>query len=209
MRIFVALAIEEEIRRKIATFVDGARKFASEARWVRPESLHVTLKFIGEQSVEGVENIKRELAGISACPFKIRFRGYGFFPSARAPRVFWIGIEAGTELAALARRVDEALLAVPREEHPFSPHLTLARDSGRSGSPRKQHGDTPHSRFHELQHRLESLSPLEFGTMTADAFLLYQSRMGPGGSQYTKIAEFPLNPPGQESDPNRRPHKLS
>src|ERR1700690_4001219 len=119
MRLFIALDIDNEIGNRIARFLDGVREFASDARWVRPESLHVTLKFIGETSEEDAEKIKRRLATIMADSFEISFRGYGFFPSARAPRVFWLGIEASPALSSLAAAVDESMsqLGVYKEEH--------------------------------------------------------------------------------------------
>src|SRR5271165_5087006 len=129
MRLFVALDIDGTIRDRIALFLDGVRGFAPDARWVRPESLHVTLKFIGEQSEEKGENIKQALTTIEAATMELNFRGYGFFPGARAPRVFWVGIEGGPKLTSLAATVDEKLvpLDTSKEEHAYSAHLTLAR----------------------------------------------------------------------------------
>src|SRR5580700_4958455 len=119
MRLFVALDIDDSIRTRIARFLDGVCEFAPDARWARPESLHVTLKFIGEQSGEDVVKIKQALETIAAETFEINFRGYGFFPGARAPRVFWIGVECGSKLTSLAATVDGALaqLGIPKEEH--------------------------------------------------------------------------------------------
>jgi 2'-5' RNA ligase len=121
MRVFVALDIDDAIRGRLQLFLDGVRGFAPDARWVRPGSMHVTLQFIGEKSVEAVEEIKQALARIQGGVMQISFRGYGFFPTSRAPRVFWVGIEAGPELATLAKSVDEAAagLGVPKEEHAF------------------------------------------------------------------------------------------
>ncbi|MGO9453894.1 MAG: RNA 2',3'-cyclic phosphodiesterase, partial [Candidatus Binataceae bacterium] len=122
MRLFVALDINDDIRNRIARFLEGVRGFAPDVRWVRPESLHVTLKFIGERPDEDVDRIKQMLATIDADRIEIRLCGYGFFPGAREPRVFWIGIDAGSELASLAGTVDAKLasLGIPKEEHPFS-----------------------------------------------------------------------------------------
>jgi len=130
MRIFVGIDLDEAIRGKIARFVEGVSGFAPEARFVRPESLHVTLKFIGEQKPEQVEAVAQKLRGIRGDRFEIRFAEFGFFPTAKSPRVFWIGIHAGPELTALAKRVDDttAELGVPREDRAYSPHLTLARE---------------------------------------------------------------------------------
>jgi 2'-5' RNA ligase len=193
MRIFIALDIDDAIRSRIAVFLDGVRGFAPEARWVRPESLHVTLKFIGNKSIEEVEEIKHALIRIPAAAIEISFRGYGFFPTPKAPRVFWIGVEAGPQIAALAKLVDEAtaVLGVPREEHAFSPHLTLARRGG-SGSPGWRKGDAPNQSFQRLQEKLAALPAPEFGRMSAREFFLFESQLGPGGARYTKIARFGL-----------------
>ena len=193
MRVFVALDIDDAIRQRLQLFLDGVRGFAPDARWVRPESAHVTLKFIGEKSTEAVAEIKQALGGIRAGVVEISFRGYGFFPTARAPRVFWVAIEAGPQLATLAKSVDEAIatLGIPKEEHAFSPHLTLARRGG-SGAPGWRKGDAPNQSFQRLQEKLAAMPAPEFGTMTAREFFLYESQLGRGGSRYTKIAGFGL-----------------
>jgi RNA 2',3'-cyclic 3'-phosphodiesterase len=194
MRLFVALDIDETIRQRIAQFIDGVRGFAPEARWAKTESLHVTLKFIGEQSPEMAANIEHALAWIEVSSININFRGYGFFPSGKAPRVFWSGIEAGAELTALAKTIDEKLsaLAIPKEAHAYTPHLTLARGGRGSGSPHRQKGDRRNSTFQHLQEKLASKSVPEFGSMTAHEFFLYESRLSRDGSQYTKLKRFPL-----------------
>ncbi len=194
MRLFVAVDIDDAIRERIIRFIEGVRGFAEEARWVRPESLHVTLKFIGEKSEEEVEKIKRTLETIEAGTFEMRVRGYGFFPGVRAARVFWVGIEGGPQLISLAARVDEKLarLEIPKEQHAFTPHLTLARSAGGSGSPRKQKGDHPNQSFQRLQEKLAALSAPDFGRMTAGEFFLYQSTLSRGGSKYTKLGGFGL-----------------
>src|ERR1700746_3227190 len=79
MRIFVALDIEEDIRHRIASFVDHLRPYAPDARWVKPESLHITLKFIGEKPDASVRQVEQTLASISASPFVLTFAGSGFF----------------------------------------------------------------------------------------------------------------------------------
>ena len=196
MRLFVALDIDDAIRERIERFLEGVREFEPEARWVRPESLHVTLKFIGEKPAEAVEAIRNALAGVKPGPMEISFPGYGFFPTAKSARVFWVGIESGPQLAALAKAVDEALavLGIAREEHAFSPHLTLARGGGGSGSPHWREGDRPNRGFQRLQEKLAALSTPEFGTMTAREFFLYESQLQRGGSRYGKIAGFGLKP---------------
>ena len=194
MRIFIALDIDEAIHERIRRFMDGVCGFAPDARWVRPESMHVTMKFIGEKPAEAVEEVKQALAAIRAETVEMTIRGFGFFPSAKAPRVFWIGIESGPQLATLAEAVDDATsrLGIAKEDHPFSPHLTLARGGGGSGSPRREKGDGPSRLFQRVQEKLAVMATPEFGTMTAREFFLYQSHPGRGGSRYTKLAAFEL-----------------
>jgi RNA 2',3'-cyclic 3'-phosphodiesterase len=201
MRIFIGIDLDDTIRVKIARFLEGVSGFAPEARWVRPESLHITLKFIGEQTPEQVAAIAQHLRKIEGAPFEINLAGYGFFPTPTAPRVFWIGIHAGPALADLAKQIDAAVgeLGVPREARAFSPHLTLARAGGRSGDPKWRKGDRQNSAFAVLQKRLANMGEpdsgqLNFGSMTADKFILYQSQLSPAGSKYTKLERFPMPP---------------
>jgi 2'-5' RNA ligase len=194
MRLFIALDIDDDIRQRIQRFVEGVSGFASEARWVRPESMHVTLKFIGEKPAEFVAEIKRTISVLKGKPVETNFRGYGFFPTAKAPRVFWVGIESGPQLTNLATAVDQAtsVLGIPKEEHAYSPHLTLARGGRGSGSPGWRKEDGPNRSFQKLQEKLTALPPPEFGTMTAREFFLYQSQSMRGGAIYTKIERFAL-----------------
>ena len=192
MRLFVALDIDAAIRDRIARFLEGVREFAPDARWVRAESLHITLKFIGEQPDQRLDSIKTALDGIHSLSTDLTFRGYGFFPTARSARVFWIGVDADEHLAQLAGLVEQALepFGIKREAHAFSPHLTLAR--GKSAAPQHRHDDRPNRNFLRLQKKLDALPAPEFGTMTAREFFLYQSKLSPAGSQYTKLQRFPL-----------------
>jgi 2'-5' RNA ligase len=171
-------------------FVEGVRGFAPDVRWVRPESLHVTLKFIGEKPDDAVEQIKYALSQVKTSPFDVAFRSYGFFPGAKSPRVFWIGIEAGPQLSELAKSIDLEMSTVglSKEVHAYSPHLTLARSG--SGSPRRERSDVPNRRFEQLQEKLAAMQAPDFGEMIAKEFFLYQSQLSPKGSRYTKIARF-------------------
>ena len=194
MRIFIALDIDEAIRHRIARFMDGVRGFAPDARWVRPESLHITLKFIGEIAPENVDPIKEALKAVEANAIEMNIRASGFFPGAKSPRVFWLGIEAAPSLAALASQVDDrvAALGIAKEDHPFSPHLTLARRGGGSGALRSKTDVGFKHSFQRLQEKLAALPVPEFGTMTAREFFLYQSHLSRGGSRYEKLAGFTL-----------------
>jgi RNA 2',3'-cyclic 3'-phosphodiesterase len=190
MRVFVGIDIEPSIRERLARFMDGVREFAPEVRWVRPESLHVTLKFIGEAPAEKVEEIQNALSAISVPETTIKFADVGYFPTARSARVFWVGVHAGQELARLAADVEQALVphGIAAEKRAFSPHLTLARAG--SGAPARRPEDRGSRRFQRVQERLAALPAPDFGTMTAREFFLYESKLSPKGAQYTKVARF-------------------
>jgi 2'-5' RNA ligase len=209
VRLFIALDIDDAIRERMAGFMDGLRGFAPDVRWVRMESLHVTLKFIGERPPEFVTKLTEALHAIHGAEIKIAFRGYGFFPTAKSARVFWAGIEASPGLQKLAAAVDDvtAALGVGKEEHAFTPHLTLARRGGGSGAPRKQKGDGPNRVFQKLKEKLAAMPTPEFGTMTAREFFLYQSQLSPKGSRYTKLQGFalPLEDATGETDARQNP----
>ena len=127
MRIFVALDLDPVIRDRIQKFVEQVRTTAPDARWISGESLHVTLKFIGEQPDGEIAQVEASLRSIRAEPFEVSVTGAGFFPTARTARVFWIGIE-GDALSQLAQAIEDSLarIGIPKEDRVFSPHLTLA-----------------------------------------------------------------------------------
>jgi len=183
MRLFVALDIPDDVRSRLAALAASLRPSSRTARWTRIEGLHVTLKFIGELSPEKSEAIKAALAAIPPrSPFSLAFRGLGFFPNERRPRVLWAGVQAGPELAALAADVETSLdaLGIPRESRAFSPHLTLARF------------DSPRG-LEALHSAIEGAAPAEFGATTAREFHLYQSVLKRGGAEYTRLATFSLS----------------
>ena len=194
MRIFVALDLDQPIRQRIQSFVQEIRNTASDARWISGESLHVTLRFIGEQPDAAIPQIEASLRSIQVEPFQVTFSGTGFFPTPRAARVFWIGIKAQDALAQLARNIEEALatIGIPKEDRAFSPHLTLARTRGGSGAPGRRKDDKSNRQFAKLHKLLTTRPAPDFGTMTAREFFLYRSQLSSKGSQYTKIARFEL-----------------
>jgi 2'-5' RNA ligase len=196
MRTFVALDLDPSIRQRIEDFVREVRALAPEARWISADSLHVTLKFIGEKPDTMIAQIEAALHSVHAEPFQLRFAGTGFFPTRRSARVFWIGIEASDALSNLAKRIDQALakIGIAKEDRAFSPHLTVARVRGASGAPGRREGDKPSRHFAKLQEFLAKHPAPDFGTMTAREFFLYRSQLSSKGSQYTKIARFELQP---------------
>src|SRR5260370_20547072 len=130
MRLFVALEIPPTVRENLAELLMSLRAVSPQTRWVRPENLHVTLKFIGEVPEAKLGVIRRALAAVrSDQPVMLDFRGLGFFPNEKHPRVFWAGTKASPNLKILAAEMENAVekLGTSREHRPFSPHLTLSR----------------------------------------------------------------------------------
>lgn len=182
MRIFVAIDIPSDIRQRIGELIEVLQRGAAPIRWSRADGMHITLKFIGEAPAEKVERIKAALEGVNTVfPVSIRIQGAGCFPSERAPRVIWLGVQAGPELAELAEHVEQNLIpwGVAKEDRPFAPHLTV----GRLRTP------APIPAVREL---LRQREPLDLGSFTALEFFLYESQLAPSGSVYKKLARFPL-----------------
>jgi len=191
MRIFAGLDIPIEIRGAISQYVDEFRRVAPDAKWVKPESYHVTLKFIGEWKRE-VREVISALETIQSPTIDVAFRNTGFFPNPKSPRVFWVGIETDAMLPRLAKQVDQACskLGIESEDRTYSPHLTLARSG--SGSPRPKRDGPLAPAMRRLAERIAGLPAPDFGTMHATEFFLYESKLSPGGAQYTKLKNFAL-----------------
>jgi len=173
--------------------MDGVRESAPDARWVSAGSLHITLKFIGEWPAERLDELKRSLKEVRSQPTGITFSGTGFFPTPKSARVFWVGMQAGPELASLAAAVDGATsaLGIGREQRAFTPHLTLARTG--SGRPQRMSSDRANASFRRLQEKLAAMPAPNFGTMSPREFFLFESKLSPKGAQYTKLESFPLS----------------
>src|SRR5713101_7228999 len=118
MRLFVALEIPSTVRKNLAELLKSLRSISPQTRWVRPENLHVTLKFIGEVPETKLAAIRSALAGVRTDrAITLDFRGLGFFPNDKHPRVFWAGIEASPNLKTMAADIDNGTekLGIPRE----------------------------------------------------------------------------------------------
>jgi RNA 2',3'-cyclic 3'-phosphodiesterase len=185
MRTFVAIEIPVEIRKRIQELIVALERAPVDIRWSRPESLHITLQFLGEVAPEKIGPVKARLETLPEFgPLPIDIRGAGFFPNERAARVLWLGIHAGPELAQLAERIGECLvpLGFSKEDRPFAPHLTLGRMRTSKN-------------LSALRELLRLKEPLEMGSFVARDFFLYESQSAPGGSVYRRLARFPVSEP--------------
>jgi 2'-5' RNA ligase len=182
MRLFVALEIPSAVRENLAALLESLRAVSPQTRWVRPENLHVTLKFMGEVPETKLAATRSVLAGVrSDQPVTVDFRGLGFFPNEKRPRVFWAGIEASPNLKTLAADIESVVekLGIPREQRPFSPHLTLARFEP-PGLPEK------------LRSAIQENATREFGSLRTNQYHLIESKLKPSGAEYTTLESFPF-----------------
>jgi 2'-5' RNA ligase len=185
LRLFVALEIPSAVRENLAALMNELRaadasSSKNKARWVRPENLHVTLKFIGDVDAGKLDAIRASLAEVRADrSVELRFRGLGFFPNENRPRVLWAGMEASPNLATLAADIDARLekLGIPRETREFSPHLTLARFDPRGIS-------------EKLRATALENATREFGAVRSSEFHLFESKTRPTGAEYTRLSSF-------------------
>lgn len=187
MRLFVALEIPEETREALAAVIAQLERAYPSARWVPPKAMHVTLKFIGNTSEEKLAAIRDELSKVrSTEPVEIRFRGLGFFPNEKRPRVFWCGAEASPNAAALAADMDRALgpLGIKSEARAFTPHLTLARFKESRGDKKQA------NRIAEIAKSSHEMQAKDFGALRTSEFHLFESKTKPSGAEYTRLETF-------------------
>ena len=187
MRLFVALEIPAAVRENLAAQVKELRDLSAlsgdkRPRWVRQENLHVTLKFIGEVSATKLDGIRDALSKIrSDAPIDLHFRGLGFFPDEKYPRMLWVGLNASANLPALARDIDRALetQGIALDKRAFTPHLTLGRFE-------------PPGLHEKLRAAIQKKSEREFGLFQTSEFHLIESKLKPTGAEYTSLAAFPF-----------------
>ena len=182
MRLFVALDLPDPVRHAITELIAKLQPKSRAARWIRPENLHITLKFIGHVDNEKLSPIQAALSSIhTAHPIELHFRGMGFFPNEHRPRAFWCGIAASPNLAELAANIDRGLvpLGIEAETRPFTPHLTLARF--------KSDED-----IRAVVQTASDMKSTDFGAATETNFHLYESLLKSTGAQYNRVASFPF-----------------
>ncbi len=178
IRTFIAIEIPEDIKKKIASIVDMLKDRLPGPSWVRPATLHVTVRFLGGVEKERIEPIEGilERIGSETRPFKLTITGMGGFPSIRMPRVLWIGIEQSQELTELHRKVEQGLrgLGFEEEERAFRPHLTICRTKDEAQRRR-------------LSRELAHLEPAICETFVADGMILFKSELDPRGAIHTPL----------------------
>jgi 2'-5' RNA ligase len=186
-RLFVALELPGPVLEALAALQAALKAQGLERlRWMRPQGIHLTLKFLGDTPPARLGELMGALEEATAGtgPLRLALSGLGTFAGRGGPRVLWVGLEGDLQrLALLQRRVEEALapLGFPREGRPFSPHLTLARvpeQEARRAAP--------------LLQRALPLVTVPPVTMSLTAVSLMRSHLQPTGALYERVATFPL-----------------
>jgi len=178
MRLFVGVPLPDDLRTAVSEYIERWRSRISGVKYVAPENLHITLKFIGEVNDARVPAIKGLLSDIRTGPFTINAHGVGAFPQPSSPRVVWVGIREGfDDLVNLSRSIDEILVSegIPRERKAFHPHITIGRV--------KRYDP-------EITRLLVRDVDLDFGSFTFERFTLFRSTLTPDGPIYDVLAEY-------------------
>jgi 2'-5' RNA ligase len=178
VRSFVAVELPASFRQEIGR-LHGS--IATEGlRLVRPDLVHITLKFLGDVPEGRVDAVAQALREVKAAPFPVRVKGIGAFPG-KSVRVLWLGLEG--DFSELHQGIEKALasLGFPPEKRGFSPHITL----GRVGRPNVEIS-------RKIQVRMVEFSGLDLGGFTVDRFYLKKSTLTRGGPIYEDLAGFSL-----------------
>jgi 2'-5' RNA ligase len=188
IRTFIAIELSTDVLRRIGTLLERIQADVPSGlvRWVRPEGIHLTLKFLGDVEQGRLETLAGALqaACTSHAPFSLSIGGMGVFPNPRRPRVVWIGVDEPTgALLRLQGDVERAItpLGFPTERRPFSPHLTLGRVK-RGGSAAEL----------EALGQYATRARVRVGEMAVETVYLMRSDLGPAGARYTELATAPL-----------------
>jgi 2'-5' RNA ligase len=189
IRAFIAVELTDDLRRALRSMQRQLQTApgASAVRWVAPENIHLTLKFLGNMDAARVTELSAALqtAVAGAAPFTLALRGLGCFPNTRRPNVIWVGVEGAVgEVAALAVRIEQAAAALgyPLEDRPFSPHLTVGRIKREARSDDRA----------VIGRAVESFPATELGVLRAEDVRLIKSDLRPDGPLYTTLATAPL-----------------
>ncbi len=189
LRLFIAIELPEPVLQHIDQVLHGLHQQEPLGiRWVRPEGIHLTLKFLGDVPAGQVQGVVDAMARAAegSLPFSLRVRGAGAFPNLRAPRVLWVGIQGDVEsLIQVWQQLEQGLEAqgFARDQRPFSPHLTVGRVKGRLSPAQLQ----------RLIHAMESVQEVGPAELPVTALSLVESQLTREGAIYSRKAQTPLN----------------
>jgi 2'-5' RNA ligase len=177
LRLFVAIELPERIRERLALLCGGVPG----ARWLSPETMHLTLRFIGEVQEAALGDIDAALSGVHAPAFPLSLDGIGNFGNGGRPRAIWAGVARNPALEHLHGKIESALVrsGLPPEGRKFTPHVTLARvKSAKSG------------RVGEF---VAAHNPFQTEPFQVTEFTLFSSFLSHSGAIHTAEAVYPLD----------------
>ena len=185
LRTFIAIEATDQIRSAGARLIQKLSHLGPGVRWVNPENIHLTLKFLGEVDERQLHQVCRQLgeAARECTAFSLRCGGVGAFPSLTQPRTIWMGVEDQEgRLAQLQQRAESSLvgLGFPPEARRYHGHLTLGRI-------RYNRRDSS-----ELQQLIDAEAKTEFGILAVDEVVVFASSLSRGGPTYTAIGRCAL-----------------
>lgn len=186
MRAFIAIELSEDIKDALSQAQSHLKYSGADVKWVEIENIHLTLKFLGEISEEKCIKVKAALDTVAGSfkPFELNVKDIGVFPKIEFPKVIWVGLDKGAEESArIAKRIDEELskIGFDPESRPFVAHATI----GRVRSQRNKEA---------LKEKLTTLEAFGSGIkwQAVNSITLFQSKLTPTGSIYTKLHETKL-----------------
>ncbi|MEC8857715.1 MAG: RNA 2',3'-cyclic phosphodiesterase [Chloroflexota bacterium] len=188
VRSFIAIPVPSE---RIEALEQSVKHLDEEigrhVRWVRPEGIHLTLKFMGDIPAATAERVLEALLPVTAGfnSFQLSISGLGVFPNSRRPRVLWAGLDGGLKsLSELHMAVDEAVgkLGLPKDQRPFSPHLTLGR----------VRRDAAEGQLQKIGEAMSSTKIPSVPAWLADTVNLMRTELDPAGSRHYLMGSAPI-----------------
>jgi len=183
MRVFFGIGLDDSSREALLHAMIPYRSMGSSIRWTAPQNIHLTVKFLGEIKPSVFSRLVEALDHPSRLgkKFVMKITHFGKFPSGRGVSIFWAGITPDPALTELGQNLDERLrpFDFPREDRPFTPHITLGRNKSTAD-------------FSRLCQSLEEQTYTAIVHMPVSSFQLFESRLTPQGPIYTVKKELPL-----------------
>jgi 2'-5' RNA ligase len=189
IRLFIAVSLSQELKEELAILQSRLKRLSlSWVKWVDPERIHITLKFIGDTPADKIETIKAAMteAVKSANPFNLKFEGLGVFPNPTRAQVIWVGLGGDRQkLVILQQRLERRLetIGFPAENREYTAHLTLGRVH-RNATKRQQE---------EIGRLVGSTNCCLNSELVVESICLMKSQLTPQGPIYTQLAKVPLN----------------
>ena len=181
LRAFIAVEMPHHVADAIRKSQQALKRYGIHLRWVRPENVHLTLRFLGDIAADTVPGIQNAMTqAVSGClPFQLQVKGIGVFPGIKRPQVVWLGVGGQVDLLdGLYQELSMRLsgLGIPPETRPFRGHLTIGRVKGRLDSER-------------LGMTLSELAEVETKLFTVAGYCLFKSDLTPGGAMHTPLVQ--------------------